>query len=150
MKQTESSLEYFIIFILPIIFLALGLLGNIFGMVLLKTSKRLIPIGPVNTYRYLLLAECVNLVMVIVNNYLMYGFSIGFSSLNETACKIYKYTVHSFGSLSKFCLIYILIERYLAIKFPVESNFLRSKGTQLVYYIAITVTSCIYYMPALF
>ena len=149
MKKTEENYEFFIFFILPVIILVLGLFGNVLGMLLITTSKRLAQIGPVNTYHFLLLADCVFLVMLATDNYLVNGFSIGFSLLHDSTCKIYKYTAHVIASLSRFCLIYILIERYLAIKFPVESNCLRTKTTQLVYHITVTVIACIYYIPVL-
>ena len=150
MKQTENSFEFFVYFVLPIIFLALGLFVNILGMLLLTTSKRLAQVGPVNTYCYLLLVDCIFLATIIVNNYFLNGFSIGFSLLNDFTCQIYRYTLHVTGTLSKFCLVYILVERYLAIKFPVESNCFRAKTFQLVYHIAITAINCIYFMPVLF
>lgn len=46
--------------------------------------------------------------------------------------------------------IYILIERYLAVKYPVESNQLRTKKFQLIYLITVKVISSVYYTPALF
>ena len=150
MKQTENSLEYFIYFILPIIILMLGLVGNVFGIFLLSTSKQLTQIGPVNMYRYLLLVDCIFLIIFTANNYFLIGFSNGFSLLNAFTCKMYQFTVHITTTLSKFCLIYILIERFLAIQFPVESNCLRKQSYQLVYFIVVTVIDCLYFMPVPF
>ena len=87
--------------------------------------------------------------MLVTDNFLVNGFSIGFSLLNDFTCKIYKYTAHLTATVSKFSLIYILIERYLAIKYPVESNYLRKQSFQLVYQILVTVIGCIYYTPVL-
>ena len=116
MKQTENNFEFFIYFILPIIILAFELFGNVLGLVLLTASKRLVQIGPVNTYRYLLAVDCITLVLIIVNNYSVNGFLVGFSLLHDYTCAIYKYVLHVISTLSKMCLLYILIERYLAVK----------------------------------
>ena len=149
MRKTENSFEYFVYFIFPIVIFVLGLIGNIVGLFLAKT-KKLSQIGPVNTYRYLLLNDCIHLTIVSLNYYFVNGFSFGFSLLSDLTCKFYKYTAHVTGSNAKLFLIYILIERYLAVKFPVESNQFRSKKYQLVYLISVTVINSIYYIPSWF
>lgn len=82
-------------------------------------------------------------------NYFLISFSSGFSLLNDFTCKAYKYTANLFGSLSTLILLYILAERFLSIKFPVESNLLRKKKCQLIYFLSMVVVNSVYFIPTL-
>ena len=150
MRQTESDFEFFVFFIFPIIILVFGLIGNIIGFILLTTRKNLSVLGPVNTYRYLFITDCICLLLLTTNNYFLNAFSFGFSVLNDSTCKIYKYAVSSFFPLSYLNLLYIFFERFLAIKFPVESNRFRSEKFQLRYLLIIIFSNCVLFLPQFF
>ena len=137
MKLTEAknNAEFVVYFVLPPLILLLGLVGNITSVVILTKSKKLNQIGPVCSYKYLFVTDTLTLLLTLTNNYFSYGFSMTFSLLNDFTCKVYKYSANLFASLSTFILLYILVERFLAIKFPVESNLLRGKKYQSVYFV---------------
>ena len=149
MKKTQGNFEFFVYFIFPLIVLGLGLFGNIMGSILLTVRKNLSQIGPVNTYRYMLLTDCACLINTIIWNYFESALSIRFSALNDFACKTYKYMAYLLSSPSHLFLLYILVERFLVIKFPVESNLLQKKKFQLNYFITILVINIFYFMPIL-
>ena len=150
MRSTEGHFEFFVFFIFPILILLFGLVGNILGFILLTKRRKLSELGPVNTYRYLFITDCICLFLLTTNNYFLNAFSFGFSVLNDSTCKIYKYAVSSFFPLSYLNLLYIFFERFLAIKYPVESNRFRSKKYQLRYLLIIIVSNCVLFLPQLF
>ncbi len=150
MRHTESDFEYFVFFIFPIVVLFLGLFGNISGFILLTIRKKLSELGPVNTYRYLFITDCICLIILMANNYFVNAFSFGFSLLHDSTCKIYKYAGSLFFPLSYQNLLYIFFERFLAIKYPVESNRFRSKNYQLKYFLIIIMANCLLFLPQLF
>ncbi len=149
MIVAKSSFEYFVYFIFPLVMLGLGLFGNIMGSILLTVRKNLSQLGPVDTYRYMFLTDCACLVQTILDKYFLFGYSFGFSSLNDFTCKAYKYIAYLLASPSHLFLLYILVERFLAIKFPVESNRFRTRKCQLGYFIAITLINMVYFTPIL-
>ena len=149
MRETKSDFEFFVFYIFPMIIIGIGLSGNTMGFVLLTARKNLSQqLGPVNMYRCLFLTDNIALlfsfVVVLMSNNLL-----RFTHLIDTACKVYKYTGYVVCSYSSLILFYILLERFLVVAFPVESNLLRSKKCQLVYFIAVTMINMAYYIPTL-
>jgi hypothetical protein len=65
------------------------------------------------------------------------------------SCKFLYYLSVIFYSLSSFILIYILIESYLSIKYPVESNLLRKNKPQFIYSTIIFIINLIYFLPVI-
>ncbi len=65
------------------------------------------------------------------------GYSTGIYLFSSVSCKLFVYLSISFYSLSSLILIYILIESYLSIKYPVESNLLRKNKPQFIYTIRL-------------
>ena len=60
------------------------------------------------------------------------------------------YFMHSIAPISAMILVYILIERFLSIKYPVESNLLRKKSIQMVYLLVTVVFNLLYYLTVPF
>ena len=148
MKETKSEFEFFVFYIFPMIIIGIGLTGNTIEFVLLTARKNLSQLGPVNMYRFLFLTDNIALLISFVavlvnNNWLRFSYMI------DLACKVYKYTGYVVCSYSSLILFYILLERFLAVAFPVESNLLRSKKRQLVYFMAVTVINTVYYILTL-
>jgi len=113
-------------------------------IVMLKSKIDQIPIG---IYCYIFIFDSIYL-LVLLENYLNYAHSIAFSLSSNFNCKILYYFGFSFSTLSSLLLIYTLIERYLAIKYPVESNLLRNNYVQFIYLIFIIIVNLIYFLPS--
>jgi hypothetical protein len=145
---SESTFNWFVVYILPLLILCFGLIGNLMGIIVLL-CKKMIEIGPINVYRYIFIFDSVYL-LTLFNYYLNNAFSIGIFFKFNITCKIFYYFVCSFSSISSLLLIYILIERYLSITYPVESNLLRSNKIQFAYLIIIIVLNLIYFSPVLY
>ena len=75
------------------------------------------------------------------------GYSTGIYLFSSFSCKLFVYLSISFYSLSSLILIYILIESYLSIKYPVESNLLRKNRPQFIYTIIVFIINLIYFLP---
>ena len=74
-------------------------------------------------------------------------YSMGLLLFSSFICKLLFFLTVSLYSLSSFILIYILIESYLSIKYPVESNLLRKNKPQFIYTIIIFILNLIYFLP---
>ncbi len=140
----ETNFEYFVYILFGPTVILLGTLGNLFGLLVLRQSE-MNKLGTKNMYKYLLTIDIICL-PIVLNNYMIHSFGFGFSSIHWFACKIYMQYAYIFSSISPMISVYILVERYLAIKFPVESNFLRRKKTQLVYIITILILNFFYFL----
>jgi len=101
--------------------LVLSFIGNILGIFVMN-RKELIKIGPIKMYQYLFIANLI-FSLFILDNYLLYTNGIGFSIISNLTCKLYRSIVYPIMSLTPLIMVYIVLERYLSIKFPVESIF---------------------------
>jgi hypothetical protein len=120
--------EYFVNIILPPLILFFGLFGNIIGLAVLS-RKKLIQIGPVHVYRFLLTIDSVYLVLII-QKYVQFGFNIPFNKISSLICKLSSYFNYSLCSISPMLLVYISIDRFIFIKF--SNKTLRDKHLQVI------------------
>ncbi len=144
MVNIQTNFEYFVYIIFGPLVLFLGLLGNVLGLVVLR-RKNLEKLGPKRMYQYLFKIDLICL-LIVLNNHLVQSFDMGFQVLSRLSCKLYMYFAYTFSPITPMILVYILIERYLAIKYPVESNLLRNKKCQLIYISVIVVINILYFM----
>ena len=139
--------EQFVYFIMPFMIIFFGLIGNLLGILTLRKSKQGdSEIGPIHMYRFLFITDSINLISFI-NEIMDKGYSTGIYLYSSFSCKLSFYLSVSFFSLSSLILIYILIESYLSIKYPVESNLLRKNRPQFIYLIIIFIINLIYFSP---
>jgi hypothetical protein len=139
--------EQFVYFIMPFMIIFFGLIGNLLGILTLRKRKQEdSEIGPIHMYRFLFITDSINL-LSFINVIMDKGYSTGIYLLSSFACKFTIYLAISFYSLSSLILIYILIESYLSIKYPVESNLLRKNRPQFIYLIITFIINLIYFSP---
>lgn len=148
MKKTDTFFEYFVFYLSAPTILLLGLLGNLMGLLVLL-RKQLKKLGPQNMYRYLFVYDSIAL-LSLLKLYLLQTFNIDFRDASRVHCKLYMYFTYSTTSVSPLLLVYILGERYLSIKYPVESNLMRKSHVQFVYLLIIILFSLIYYIQVPF
>jgi len=132
---------------MPFMIIFLGLIGNLLGLVTLGKRKQAdSEIGPIHMYRFLFIIDSIILFsfqILIIDE----AYSIGIFLLSIFSCKLFIYLSFTLCSLSSFNLIYILIESYLSIKYPVESNLLRKNKPQFIYTTVIYIINLIYFLP---
>lgn len=137
-----NFIEVFVYYFQAPIVLLFGLIGNVSGLILFKLRKPS-NIGPRSMYSFLFVFDTLFLV-TILNCYLNLAIKSNF------ICKIYMYFIYTIAPVSSMILVFILIERFLSIKYPVESNFLRQKLIQLAYIVVTILFNLCYYSVILF
>jgi hypothetical protein len=141
MKTTENMYEDFVYFIMPFMIIFLGLIGNLLGLLTARKIEKLeSKIGPINIYRYIFITD--SIIILLYLNFVM--DRNGLLTVSIYSCKLPVYLTYTLCSLSSFLLIYILIESYLSIKYPVESNLLRNNKPQFIYFVIIFIINLIY------
>ena len=146
----KSSFEKFVYFMFPFMIIFFGLIGNLLGLITLRKRKQTdSEIGPIYMYRFLFITDSIILISFI-NVFMDKVYSTGPYFFTNFSCNLLFYLTISLTSLSSFILIYILIESYLSIKYPVESNLLKKKKPQFIYTIIIFIINIIYYLPVFF
>jgi hypothetical protein len=139
--------EQFVYFIMPFMIIFFGLIGNLLGLLTLRKRKQEdSEIAPIHMYRFLFIADSINLISFITE-IMNKHYSMGIYLFSIFSCKFLYYLSVIFYSLSSFILIYILIESYLSIKYPVESNLLRKNRPQFIYTIIVFIINLIYFLP---
>jgi hypothetical protein len=97
-------------------------------------------------YRFLFIIDSV-ILLSFINIIIEKVYSMGLLLLHFFFCKLFGFLTISLSSLSSFILIYILVESYLSIKYPVESNLLRKNKPQFIYMIVIFLINLVYFSP---
>lgn len=144
MLKKFNSIEFFVHFISAPVVLILGLFGNTMGLIVLY-RKNLIKFGPIDVYKYLFIVDSTYLLTIL--NFYFKNFGIDITILSSVACKSFFYFSYSFQPISALLHIYILVERYLAVKYPIESNLLCKRKTQKVYLTSVFVLNFVFYLP---
>ncbi len=143
-----NEINYFVFYIEAPLVLTLGLIGNLTGLVMLSVKKDN-EIKPKEMFFSLFLFDTLMLISILIY-YLKLGFAIDLLIHTSLICKAAMYVLYSLASVSSMILVYILIERLLSVKFPVESNMLRMKLVQFTYLLIMIVFNFIYYLPVPF
>ncbi len=93
---------FFVNYILPLIILVMGLIGNTIGM-LVVLRKPLKSIGPTHIYCYMFLADSAYLVQIIII-YLENAFNVGLIVFSRFTCKTWMYLSYGLGIRNKFVI----------------------------------------------
>ncbi len=141
-------ISYFVIFLMaPIIFI-IGLVGNLFGLLVLL-RKNLAKIGPRGMYRFLFIMDIINLFSIIVS-YLNSAFNLNLLIISKYACKLCIYLTIWLGTIPSYILIYISAEKIIATKYPSRKYFLRKTETQVIYFLIILSLNSVYNLITIF
>lgn len=145
MLEEETISHIFVFYVMPPVLLVIGLFGNILGFIVLR-RRRLYTMSARNMYSYMLIFDTIYLGHLIVN-FLEVGFSLDITYASSLACKIHIFLNYSMANLSPCILVFISIERYIDIKFPAKSAFLRKNQTQISFIIIIAFLNFLMYLP---
>jgi hypothetical protein len=131
----------------PIIFI-IGFVGNAFGMVILLRKKVKTKLYMRHIYMYLLISDMVYLVtqVPLINIHQSYP-SINPLPYSSWFCKLSMYSDYALADTSPMILLYISIERLVAVKFPSKRFNLRKHKMILLYTLVITIVNLIYFIP---
>jgi hypothetical protein len=139
--MNKEMLETLVYHLLPPMILIFSFIGNSLGIIVMN-RKELLKIGPIRMYQYLFIVNLI-ISLFILDNYLVYTRGIGFSIITSFTCKLTSFIGYPISPLVPIIMVYIVLERYLSIKYPVESNFLRRNSTQLIYILTIIICNFI-------
>ena len=149
LEREDNSLNNFTQRVLPLLILFIGLAGNLTGLGLFVYGKKLIKLSVRNMYIYLFSIDSVYLLSLLVEYFEM-GFSYEVSAYSELTCKLNIFFRYLFANISPMILVYISLERYIAIKYPGKRFKLKRSPTQSVYLLLICGINLMLYTPFAF
>lgn len=139
------EINYLLFFIITFV---TGNVGNIMG-IKLTFRKELVTIGPLLMYRFLFTFDSISLI-VLSNFFFKKLFGLDFTLISNFTCTVFYYITIELSSVTAMIHVYITFERYLALKYPVESNFLRKKSVQFITLFVVIVLCLFIYLPVFF
>lgn len=140
-----ENLEFWLNAVIPPLLLLMGLIGNFLGLRVLS-SRKLEKIGPRRMYQLLFISDSFILIEILVN-YLQYAYQIDVTIVSNLACKSFHFLNYSLATISPMILVYISLERYVAVKYPSKVSQFRSFRNQLQFFALIIVFNFVYYVP---
>jgi hypothetical protein len=131
----------------PIIFV-IGFIGNAFGMIVLARKQMQAKLYMTHIYMYLLISDMVYLVTQLPLSNIHQSYpSVNPMSDSSWFCKFWFFTDYGLANTSPMILLYISIERFVAVKFPSKRFILRKHTAVVLFTIGITVINLIFYIP---
>ena len=126
----------------------LGFIGCTLGLIVFSRDH-MRKIGPITAYRLLFMSDIVNMIQMY-DSFINQLTGISLNSLNDIGCKLLTYVNYFTLNLSPMLIIYISIEKLVAIKYPSKKYILRKKKYQLLYFFCILFSNMCIYLPSLF
>ena len=141
----SRNYQFFVYYLMgPLVFLT-GMVGNIIAIIILS-RRSMTKLGPKNIYLYLFICDSIFLSFIIVN-YFDFGYDYDLTVLSKYICKMYWYISYVIAPISPWLLIYISIDKVIAIKYPSKRFFLRNKKNQFIYLIILIAFNSVFYLP---
>ncbi len=131
--------------ILAPIVIILGSVGNFLGLYIIS-NKKLKQMGPHSIFICMFVLDCIYLPLIF-HPYLANAFNIDVTAMSNTACKAYWYARYSIAIISPMMNVYISVERFISITYPVRKFFLQKKNVQVVYILVIIVLNYLFAVP---
>ncbi len=98
--------EFFFFYLLAPIIIVLGIFGNSCDILVLS-KKTLLKIGPRDMYIYLFIFDS-SFIFFMIENYLVFGFSINIEIISKQVCKLIYYFNYMLAAISPWLLSIIL------------------------------------------
>ena len=134
----------------PIVFV-LGFIGNLLGMVMLSRKRLTSKLYMSHVYMYLFVSDMFYLVTQLPITNLQQSYpSLNPLTRAEWFCKLWIYSDLALPNTSPMILLYISIDRLVAVKFPAKRLIMRKHKNILLFTVVITLINLIYYIPMLF
>jgi hypothetical protein len=142
----ENVYDLLVNYLFPPFILILGLVGNIFSLILLLSDKDLINIGPKDTYIYLFISDTLFLIQIIEAN-LQYTYNYDLTIISNLSCKLWYYINYVTCNYSTWLVLYISLDRFISIKYPARRFTLRKTRNQLFAFLVIIIINSILFIP---
>ena len=137
-------MDYLSIFIGRFVLLFLGIFGNIMGIAVFR-RKNMDKISTNQIYRLILFLDAFFLSTQIFEDSAL-SLGLDLRSLSTLSCKIRYYWNYSIGAVSPWLLVYITIERYVAIKYT-SIKILKQHNFQKLIIVLIFIYNLGIYSP---
>ena len=126
-----NIVDYFVYKIFAPLVVLFGLYGNLIGLVIMA-RKAIRKIGPLYIYRFLFIVDTLCLTQCLVA-YMKYAQSIDLTvGYGFFSCKLTFFIGYVLDAISPYLLVYVSLEKYIAIAYPAKSSILRSETNQLI------------------
>ena len=143
------NMDYFVNKIFPVVVFILGSIGNLTGIgVLSRKSMR--KMSMVSEYQYLLASDTFYFIHLPIVNLIFSYPHLDPVAHSVWFCKLFIYADFAFANLSPMLLIYISLERLVAIKYPTKRFILKKKKNILIFCFLVTVFNMFFYVEAMF
>ena len=141
--------DFFVNMIFAPVVIIFGLYGNLAGLVVL-THGKIKKIGPTYIYRFLFIVDTLCLTQCLVA-YMKFAYSIDLSILDgPISCKLLYFIGYSLDAISPYLLVYISVEKYIAITYPFKSSILRSRKNQFKFLAVMIIFNGLLYLEVPF
>ncbi len=130
--------DYFFKMIFAPLVIIFGLYGNLMGLVVL-THEKIRKIGPTYIYRFLFIVDTFCLAQCLVV-YMKFAYKIDLSIMyGFITCKLMYFIGYVLDAISPYLLVYISIEKYVAIIYSHKRSILNSEKNQLIFLTALII-----------
>ena len=143
-----NPLEIAVYYVLPVLILAIGLFGNISGLVVLK-GKKLNKLGPQFMYRLMFIFELIFLSGILVFIFENF-FLLNLSLISDLSCKLYFYFSYTASNYLPIILVYLALDRFISIKYYAKRLLLKQFKFQFIFIISFFMFNSLFYIPVLF
>lgn len=151
--MSMSSVSEIIFNQTPIIITCLGVIGNLLGLISFTSpSFKKLRIGPRYIYVFLFIVDSItliNLIFIYLTNTLQLSL-IMTTVFSSNICKLYRYLYPALNDVSPYLLVYISVDRLVAIKFNQNRLMLRKAKVQITYFVLLVSFQFLYYLPRYF
>lgn len=125
-----------------------GIIGNTIGLIVFF-RKAMHKVGPVLAYKMLFVSDLFFMPFMI-DSFMLQVFGRGINIGGNLNCKIYYFFSYLMVNWSPMCMVYISLEKLIAIKYPAKRFIMRKQKTQLIYFMVLLVYYALSSIPPLF
>ena len=127
--------EFFVYYVMGPLVAAASVVGNLTALVVFFKGK-MKNIGPVLIYRCLFITDTYYVLQLWLI-YVQFPFNLNFQNLSSLVCKLYQYFSYQGDAISPFLLVYISVEKFIAIGYPTKRRILTRTRNQAIYFCCI-------------
>lgn len=134
-----------ILWILPLLMVIAGLCGNLIGFFVFS-EKKASKFPPRNIFRALAIFDTIYLLSISFD-YFILNMGHGFLKQTNHLCLFAKYITFALAPISAWLLVYITIDKLVAISFLIYAKSIKFKIIQNLVICLIIAYNLIYYLP---
>jgi len=147
--MASNPLEIFVYYVMPLVILSIGMPANIFGLIVLRSKKKLKSIGPFFMFRLLFIIDAVFLSGILIY-FISKCFELTLYLASDLVCKLFFYYAYASKNLPPLVLVYIALDRFISIKYHSKRFLLKKNTFQYLFIVLCIFFSFLYYIPVFF